>query len=101
MEPTQGPATGIHRGRDEEAGLPLDRDQSLPINTITLGVGAARMPAEAGILKGAEETQADPEPIADPLQAAAEIDREEAKRGEVRPVAVTPEPGDVPPRSSE
>lgn len=53
--------------------------------------------AEAGILQGADETEADPVPIADPLRAAGEIDREEEERGEVRPVGLTPEPGDVTP----
>lgn len=49
-----------------------------------------------GILKGAEtESEAKPEPIADPLQAAAEIEREEEQQGEVKPLNVTPEPGDV------
>jgi hypothetical protein len=31
----------------------------------------------------------------DPLEADAEIEREEEERGEVKPVNVTPEPGDV------
>ena len=59
-------------------------------------LGAAGTAAEAGILKGVEgETEAGPEPIADPLQAAAEIEREEEERGEVKTVNVIPEPGDV------
>ena len=71
---------------------PLDA----PTNVIAPGLGAADTPAEAGVLAGAEgETKAEPEPIADPLEAAAEIEREEEQRGEVKPVSVTPEPGDV------
>jgi hypothetical protein len=98
MEPTKRPDAGPHQDRGaEQADLPLDRDQSAPANAITPGVGAAGTPAEAGILRGADETEADPVPIADPLRAAAEIDREEEERGEVRPVGVTPEPGDVTP----
>jgi len=59
-------------------------------------LGAAGTAAEVGILRGAEgEENAGPEPIADPLQAAAEIEREEEERGEVKPVNVIPEPGDV------
>jgi hypothetical protein len=59
-------------------------------------LGAAGTAAEAGILRGAErEKDAVPEPIADPLQAAAEIEREEAERGEVKPLTIVPEPGDV------
>ena len=59
-------------------------------------LGAAGTAAEVGILRGAErEENAIPAPIADPLQAAAEIEREEEERGEVKPVNVIPEPGDV------
>jgi hypothetical protein len=59
-------------------------------------LGAAGTAAEVGILSGADgEENAGPEPIADPLQAAAEIEREEEERGEVKPVNVIPEPGDV------
>ena len=59
-------------------------------------LGAAGTAAEAGILRGAErEKDAGPEPIADPLQAAAEIEREEEERGEVKPLTIVPEPGDV------
>ena len=98
MEPTKRPHAGPHQDRGaEHADLPLDRDQSAPANAITPGVGAAGTPGEAGILQGADETKEDPAPIADSLQAAAEIDREEKERGEVRPVGVTPEPGDVTP----
>jgi hypothetical protein len=98
MEPTKRPDAGPnqHRGT-EHADLALDRNPSAPDNAITPGVGAAGTPAQAGILQGSDETEADPVPIADPLQAAAEIDREEEERGEVRPVGVTPEPGDVTP----
>ena len=50
-------------------------------------LGAAGTAAEVGILRGAEgEENASPEPIADPLQAAAEIEREEEERGEVKPL---------------
>ena len=90
-------------GRDE--GLQLgDDDMSrkvpdpldAPTNVIAPGLGAADTAAEAGVLKGAEgENEAKPEPIADPLEAAAEIEREEEQRGEVKPLNVTPEPGDV------
>jgi len=67
-----------------------------PNNTIAPGLGAADTAAEVGVLKGVEaENEAKPEPIADPLEAAAAIAREEEKRGEVKPVNVTPEPGDV------
>ena len=60
---------------------PLDA----PTNVIAPGLGAADTPAEAGVLAGAEgETKAEPEPIADPLEAAAEIEREEEQRGEVK-----------------
>ena len=98
MEPTKRPDAGPHQDRGAEpTDLPFDRDQSAPANAITPGVGAAGTPAEAGILQGADETESDPAPIADPLQAAAEIDREEEERGEVRPVGVAPEPGDVTP----
>jgi hypothetical protein len=59
-------------------------------------LGAAGTAAEAGIVRGAEsDGNAGPEPIADPLQAAAEIEREEAERGEVKPLTIVPEPGDV------
>ena len=45
-------------------------------NQITPGVGAAGTPAEVGTRVGAElDKQTDPETIADPLQAAAEIER--------------------------
>jgi len=65
-------------------------------NVITPAVGAAGTAAGVGMLVGAElDKQTDPEPIADPLQAAAEIEREEEQRGEVKPVKVIPEPGDV------
>jgi len=58
--------------------------------------GAAGTAAEVGTLRGAErEENAAPEPITDPLQAAAEIEREEAERGEVKPLTIVPEPGDV------
>ena len=98
MEPTKRPDAGSHQDRGaEQANLPLDRDQSAPANAITPGVGAAGTPAQAGILQGADGPEADPVPNADPLRAAAEIDREEEERGEVRPVGVTPEPGDVTP----
>jgi hypothetical protein len=64
--------------------------------TINPGLGATGTAAEAGILSGAEgETEAGPEPNADPLQAAAEIEREEEERGEVKPLTIVPEPGDV------
>ena len=64
--------------------------------TIGPGLGAAGAAAEVGILRGAEgEKEAGPEPIADPLEAAAEIEREEEERGEVKPLSVVPEPGDV------
>src|SRR4051794_6371568 len=44
---------------------------------------------QVGRLIGAEgKEEADPEPIADPLRAAEEIEREEEKRGEVKPVDV-------------
>ena len=67
-----------------------------PTNVIAPGLGAADTPAAVGILKGAEgESEAKPQPIADPLEAAAEIEREEEQRGEVKPLNVTPEPGDV------
>ena len=98
MEPTKRLDARPHQDRGAvHADLPLDRDQSAPANAITPGVGAAGTPAEASILQGADETEADPVPIADPLRATAEIDREEEERGEVRPVGVTPEPGDVTP----
>ena len=98
MEPTERSDAGPHQDRGaEHADLPLDRDQSAAANAITPGVRAAGTPAEAGILQGADETEADPVPIADPLRAAAEVDREEEERGEVRPVGLTPEPGDVTP----
>ena len=59
-------------------------------------LGAAGTAAEVGILRGAErEENAIPAPIADPLQAAAEIEREEEERGEVKPLTIVPEPGDV------
>ena len=59
-------------------------------------LGAAGTAAEVGILSGADgEENAGPEPIADPLQAAAEIEREEEERGEVKPLTIVPEPGDV------
>ena len=59
-------------------------------------LGAAGTAAEVGIRRGAErEKDAGPEPIADPLQAAAEIEREEEERGEVKPLTIVPEPGDV------
>jgi len=65
-------------------------------NQITPGVGAAGTPAEVGMRVGAElDKPTDPEPIADPLEAAAEIEREEEERGEAKPVNVIPEPGDV------
>ena len=65
-------------------------------NQITPGVGAAGTPAEAGILASADgQKEAEPPPIADPLEAAAEIEREEEERGEVKPINVIPEPGDV------
>jgi len=103
MEPTGRPTAGTHDHRDVESSeLPLDRDLNAPTDAITPSIGAAGTPAEAGIIKGAEgEKEGDPEPIADPLQAAAEINREEEKRGEVRPVDVVPESGDVLPRTSE
>ncbi|MFL4993651.1 MAG: hypothetical protein ACJ8DV_20530 [Microvirga sp.] len=66
--------------------------------TIDPALGAAGTAAEVGILRsvgGEREKDAGPEPIADPLQAAAEIEREEEERGEVKPVNVIPEPGDV------
>jgi len=64
--------------------------------TIDPGLGAAGTAAEVGILRGAEgEKEAGPEPIADPLEAAAEIEREEEERGEVKPLNIVPEPGDV------
>ena len=64
--------------------------------TIDPGLGAAGTAAEVGILSGAEgEKEAGPEPIADPLEAAAEIEREEEERGEVKPLNIVPEPGDV------
>ena len=51
---------------------------------------------QVGRLIGAEgKEEADPEPIADPLRAAEEIEREEEKRGEVKPVDVVPEADDV------
>ena len=59
------------------------QDQPAPPHPGTTHVGAAGAPAEAGILRGADETEADPVPIADPLRAAAEIDREEEERGRV------------------
>ena len=75
---------------------PVPHDLDAPNNTIAPGLGAADTAAEVGILKGAEtESEAKPEPIADPLQAAAEIEREEEQQGEVKPLNVTPEPGDV------
>jgi hypothetical protein len=59
-------------------------------------LGAAGTAAEVGILSGADgEKEPAPEPIADPLQAAAEIEREEEERGEVKPLGIVPEPGDV------
>jgi hypothetical protein len=73
----------------------VPHDLDAPTNVIAPGVGAADTPAEAGVLAGAEGGEAKPEPIADPLEAAAEIEREEEQRGEVKPVNVTPEPGDV------
>jgi hypothetical protein len=64
--------------------------------TIDPALGAAGTAAEVGILRSVGgEKDAGPEPIADPLQAAAEIEREEEERGEVKPVNVIPEPGDV------
>ena len=63
--------------------------------TIDPGLGAAGTAAEVGILRGAEGDKAGPEPIADPLEAAAEIEREEEERGEVKPLNIIPEPGDV------
>ena len=51
---------------------------------------------QVGRLIGAEgKEEADPEPIADPLRAAEEIEREEEKRGEVEAVNVAPEADDV------
>ena len=74
--------------------VPDHRDSTT--NVIAPGLGAADTAAEAGVLKGAEaENEAKPELIGDPLEAAAEIEREEEERGEVKPVNVTPEPGDV------
>jgi len=61
-------------------------------NQIAPGAGT---PAEVGIRVGAELDKQDPEPIADPLRAAEEIEREEKKRGEVKPINVIAEPGDV------
>jgi hypothetical protein len=64
--------------------------------TINPELGATGTAAEVGILGGAEgEKEAGPEPIADPLQAAAEIEREEEERGEVKPISIVPEAGDV------
>ena len=61
-----------------------------------LELGASGTTAEVGTLSGAEgEENAGPEPIADPLQAAAEIEHEEEERGEVKPLGLVPEPGDV------
>ena len=64
--------------------------------TIGPALGTAGTAAEVGILRSAEgEKDAGPEPIADPLEAAAEIEREEEERGEVKPLHIVPEPGDV------
>jgi hypothetical protein len=64
--------------------------------TIDPALGAAGTAAEVGILRSVGgEKDAGPEPIADPLQAAAEIEREEEERGEVKPLGIVPEPGDV------
>ena len=65
------------------------------LNQITPGVGAAGTPGAIGILAGAERENAQPKPIADPLEAAEQIEREEEKRGEARPVNISPEPGDI------
>ena len=91
----QGQFEGLQFGDDDMSGkVPHDLDE--PTNVIAPGLGAADTPAEAGVFAGAEaENEAKPEPIADPLEAAAEIEREEEERGEVKPVNVTPEPGDV------
>ncbi len=73
-----------------------EADQHPDANQITPGVGAAGTPAEVGILASANgEKEAEPPPIADPLEAAAQIEREEEERGEVKPINVVPEPGDV------
>jgi len=90
-----GRAEGLQAGEDHMSRKvpdPLDA----PTNVIAPGVGAADTPAEVGVLAGAEAGNiAKPDPIADPLEAAAEIEREEEQRGEVKPVNITPEPGDV------
>ena len=66
------------------------------LDQITPGVGAAGTPAAIGIFAGGErEKDEQPEPIADPLEAAEQIEREEEERGEARPVNISPEPGDI------
>ena len=76
-------------------GLPAEGKVD-PATNPSPGVGGAGTPAEAGLLVGAErEKQGAAEPIADPLQAAQEIEREEKERGEINPAEVIPEPGDV------
>ena len=95
MDPTRRPIAGKQPadGHADDQAFRVHHKQDSPTAP---GVGAAGTAAEAGVLLGAErEKEAAPEPITDPLQAAADIEREEEERGEVKPVDFIPEPGDV------